>query len=243
MHHGAAQPGAGQKRLPTPDRQARLRGVVAERDRLTGIVLHQRLAHIKPQLIMDAGALELRHREARAPALEPDHLVTRGSQLLREDAADHTNTTDYDINFGGVIRVDHVPTLEGDFAPIAGYSHQGRLHAIGYMAGLRDGLQAGGELPDQFRRRSGLFVEALDVDDVIAGLLVTEGFNSVEELAVVDEKEIAGIEGFDEDTARELQARARDYLGRQEAELDAKRQELGVEDALKEVPGSPRRCW
>jgi N utilization substance protein A len=53
----------------------------------------------------------------------------------------------------------------------------------------------------------------------------------------VDEKEVAGIEGFDEDTARELQARARDYLGRQEAELDARRQELGVEDALKEVPG------
>jgi N utilization substance protein A len=59
----------------------------------------------------------------------------------------------------------------------------------------------------------------------------------VEDLAVVDEKEIAGIEGFDEDTARELQARARDYLGKIEAELDAKRQELGVEDALKEVPG------
>ena len=54
---------------------------------------------------------------------------------------------------------------------------------------------------------------------------------------MVDEKEIAGIEGFDEDTARELQTRARDYLGKMEAELDAKRQELGVEDALKEVPG------
>jgi transcription termination/antitermination protein NusA len=54
---------------------------------------------------------------------------------------------------------------------------------------------------------------------------------------MVGEKEIAGIEGFDEDTARELQARAREFLGQQEAELDAKRQELGVEDALKEVPG------
>jgi transcription termination/antitermination protein NusA len=54
---------------------------------------------------------------------------------------------------------------------------------------------------------------------------------------VVDEKELAGIEGFDEDTARELQARARDYLGRQEAELDDKRKQLGVEDALKEIPG------
>ena len=54
---------------------------------------------------------------------------------------------------------------------------------------------------------------------------------------MVDEKEIAGIEGFDEDTARELQTRAREYLEGQEAELDAKRKELGVEDALKEVPG------
>lgn len=54
---------------------------------------------------------------------------------------------------------------------------------------------------------------------------------------MVDVKEIAGIEGFDEDTAGELQTRARDYLAKIEAELDAKRQELGVEDALKEVEG------
>jgi len=47
-----------------------------------------------------------------------------------------------DINFSGVIRVDHVPTLEGDVASVAGYSHQGRLHAIGYMAGLRDAVYA-----------------------------------------------------------------------------------------------------
>src|SRR5207248_4788760 len=46
-----------------------------------------------------------------------------------------------------------------------------------------------------------------------------------------------GIEGFDEDTARELQTRAREYLARQESELDTKRRELGVEDALKEIPG------
>ena len=47
----------------------------------------------------------------------------------------------------------------------------------------------------------------------------------------------SGIEGFDEDTAAELQTRAREYLDRIEAELDAKRRELGVEDALKEVEG------
>jgi N utilization substance protein A len=68
-------------------------------------------------------------------------------------------------------------------------------------------------------------------------LLASEGFNSVEELAMVDAKEIASIEGFDEDTASELQNRAREYLARIEAELDAKRRELGVEDAVKEVEG------
>lgn len=54
---------------------------------------------------------------------------------------------------------------------------------------------------------------------------------------MVDAKEIAAIEGFDDDTASELQTRARDYLAKLEEELDAKRRELGVEDALKEVPG------
>jgi N utilization substance protein A len=89
----------------------------------------------------------------------------------------------------------------------------------------------------EFEKRTKLFIEALNVDEVVGQLLASEGFNSVEELAVVDEKELAGIEGFDEDTARELQTRARDYLDRQEAELDDKRKQLGVEDALKEIPG------
>jgi N utilization substance protein A len=89
----------------------------------------------------------------------------------------------------------------------------------------------------EFEKRTKLFVDTLNVDEVVGQLLASEGFNSVEELALVDEKEIAGIEGFDEDTARELQARASEYLGKLEEELDAKRRELGVEDALKEVPG------
>ncbi len=89
----------------------------------------------------------------------------------------------------------------------------------------------------EFEKRTNLFIEALNLDEVVGQLLASEGFNSVEELAMVDEKEIAGIEGFDEDTARELQARAREYLSREEAELDARRQELGVEEALKDIPG------
>jgi len=89
----------------------------------------------------------------------------------------------------------------------------------------------------EFEKRTKVFMDALNVDEVVGQLLASEGFNSVEELAFVDAKEIAGIEGFDEDTANELQTRARDYLGQIEAELDAKRTELGVEDALKEIPG------
>jgi N utilization substance protein A len=89
----------------------------------------------------------------------------------------------------------------------------------------------------EFEKRTKLFIDALNVDEVVGQLLASEGFNSVEELALIDEKEIAGIEGFDEDTASELQTRAREYLAAQEAELDSKRKELGVEDALTEVPG------
>jgi transcription termination/antitermination protein NusA len=89
----------------------------------------------------------------------------------------------------------------------------------------------------EFEARTKTFVEALNLDEVMGQLLASEGFGSIEELALVDEKEIAGIEGFDADTARELQERAKEYLDKQEAELDAKRVELGVEDAVKDVPG------
>jgi N utilization substance protein A len=89
----------------------------------------------------------------------------------------------------------------------------------------------------EFESRTKTFVEALDLDEVVGQLLASEGFSSIEELALVDEKEIAGIEGFDEDTARELQSRAREYIARQENELDEKRKELGVADELREVEG------
>src|ERR1700760_1543486 len=85
--------------------------------------------------------------------------------------------------------------------------------------------------------RSKMFIDALDVDDVIAHLLVTEGFSSVDEVAFVDEKELGSIEGFDEETARELQERAREYLAQVEAQLDARRAELGVNEDLREIPG------
>lgn len=88
-----------------------------------------------------------------------------------------------------------------------------------------------------FENRTRLFMDTLNVDEVVGQLLASEGFSSVEELSLVDPKEIAGIEGFDEETATELQGRAREYLERLEAELEAKRVELGVADELKTVPG------
>jgi N utilization substance protein A len=89
----------------------------------------------------------------------------------------------------------------------------------------------------EFAERTALFQESLDVDEVIAQLLVTEGFAAVEDIAYVEEDELASIEGFDEDTAVELQTRAREFLDREAAELDAKRKELGVEDGVLEVEG------
>ncbi|ODR99898.1 transcription elongation factor NusA [Methyloceanibacter methanicus] len=89
----------------------------------------------------------------------------------------------------------------------------------------------------EFAERSATFMEALDVDEVIAQLLASEGFSSVEEVAFVDTDEISSIEGFDEETAGEIQARAREHLEKLEAELDAKRKELGVSDDLLQLEG------
>jgi N utilization substance protein A len=90
---------------------------------------------------------------------------------------------------------------------------------------------------EEFRKRTGLFVEALDVDDVIAGLLVTEGFTEIEDILAAEDEELAGIEGFDEAVAAELKRRAQAFLDRRDAELDEKRREMGVEDAVAEVGG------
>jgi N utilization substance protein A len=89
----------------------------------------------------------------------------------------------------------------------------------------------------EFEKRTRMFMETLNVDEVVGQLLASEGFNSVEELSMVELKDIASIEGFDEDTASELQMRAQDYLAKVEAEYDARRKELGVADELREVPG------
>ncbi|WP_310618403.1 transcription termination factor NusA [Flexibacterium corallicola] len=89
----------------------------------------------------------------------------------------------------------------------------------------------------EFQLRSDLFQETLNVDEVVSQLLASEGFTSIEEVAYVEPDEISSIEGFDEDTANEIQERAREYLEELEEKLATERRELGVLDELLDIPG------
>lgn len=90
---------------------------------------------------------------------------------------------------------------------------------------------------DEFNTRTALFIEAFDVEDVIAHLLVTEGFATIEEVAFVPVEDLTTIEGFDDDIGEELQARARSWLEERDAKLDVERKKLDVEDAMLNVAG------
>jgi N utilization substance protein A len=89
----------------------------------------------------------------------------------------------------------------------------------------------------EFKERSQLFIDSLDVDEVIAQLMVTEGFSTIEEVAYVPIEELAGIEGFDEDVANELHERATNYLEQQEAQLVERWKNAGVSEDLLTIPG------
>ena len=80
-------------------------------------------------------------------------------------------------------------------------------------------------------------MEALDVDETVGQLLAAEGFRTVEEIAYVDIQELSGIQGLDEETGAEIQARAQDHLARIEQEHDERRVALGVADELREIEG------
>jgi N utilization substance protein A len=89
----------------------------------------------------------------------------------------------------------------------------------------------------EFVERTNEFMAALDVDETVGQLLAAEGFRTVEELAYVDLQELSSIQGFDEDTAQEIQNRALAHLAEVEAAHDARRKELGVEDGLRDIEG------
>ena len=90
---------------------------------------------------------------------------------------------------------------------------------------------------NEFKTRSSLFMEALDVDEVIAHLLVVEGFTSIEDVVETSDSEIARIEGFDDDVAVELKNRARSFLETKRAEFDKRCKELGVSKDLAATAG------
>ena len=89
----------------------------------------------------------------------------------------------------------------------------------------------------EFAERTSHFMAALDVDETVAQLLASEGFRTVDELAYVEPRELATIEGFDDETAAEIQMRAQNHLAAIEAELDERRKALGVADEVKDVEG------
>ncbi len=89
----------------------------------------------------------------------------------------------------------------------------------------------------EFEERTRLFMAALDLDEFFAQLLVSEGFGNLEEVAYVEVDELTSIDGVDDDTASELQARARDVLEEQARKAMERARELGVEDSLVEFEG------
>jgi N utilization substance protein A len=82
-----------------------------------------------------------------------------------------------------------------------------------------------------------MFIDALDVDDVIAHLLVTEGFTEIEEVAFVPLEDLSTIEGFSEEVANELSERARTYLSKVDEEYADKAKELGIAEDLMKFEG------
>ena len=89
----------------------------------------------------------------------------------------------------------------------------------------------------EFEVRTKLFVDSLDLDEFFAQLLVSEGFTSLEEVAYVDVDELLVIDGVDEATAGELQARARDVIEAENTRAMVRARELGVEDSLVNFEG------
>jgi N utilization substance protein A len=90
---------------------------------------------------------------------------------------------------------------------------------------------------EEFRTRSQAFIDALNVDDVIAHLLVAEGFTTVEEIAFVPIEELAEIEGFEAELADELKTRAQTYVQARDEGFTNRRVELGVADEVAALPG------
>lgn len=107
----------------------------------------------------------------------------------------------------------------------------------GYEIDIMTEEEESAKRQEEFKRRSERFMEGLDVDDMMAGLLVSEGFTRIEEIAFVGVEELTEIDGLDEETAEELQTRAKEFIEQENKKLDEKRKELGVADDILGVEG------
>lgn len=108
---------------------------------------------------------------------------------------------------------------------------------VGWYIDILTEAQESERRAEEFKTRSALFMEALDVDDVIAHLLVAEGFTKVQEISETPIEELNQIEGFEEEVSIELQNRATAYLEAKQKELDEKQAELGIADDLMTAKG------
>jgi N utilization substance protein A len=109
-----------------------------------------------------------------------------------------------------------------------------RLAAIltGWDIDIMTEAQESERRQEEFKRRSSLFLEALDVDEVIAHLLIAEGFRTIEEIVETPLDELNTIQGFEDEISQELQSRAQAWLDAKAQELEDKRKSLGIKDDL-----------
>lgn len=105
---------------------------------------------------------------------------------------------------------------------------------VGWRIDVLSEDEESGRRTEEFNRLSSLFVEALNIEEIIAHLLVSEGFGSIEEIAYVETEELAAVEGFDENIANELKDRAAEYIEHQKTEVTEKLKTLKIKKDLKE---------
>ena len=98
-------------------------------------------------------------------------------------------------------------------------------------------MQSQREDKQKLKKETQVLIEALVIDDVIAHLLVNEGFKSIEAVAYVPLEELQSIEGFDDNLAKELKDRALAFLEEKEEEYENERVKLGVDDEMKDIDG------
>ncbi len=89
----------------------------------------------------------------------------------------------------------------------------------------------------EFKERTELFIKGLEVDETLGQLLVSENFQSIEEIAQSKIEDISKIEGIEESTAKELIERGQEYLEKEKVEISEKLKKLGVEESLIKLDG------